>query len=323
MAVEGLLNFQSITETEMRQWVEANPGGINDKDSKGNTPLFVAAVHHASVQLVLWLVKEKGAGVNVQNNYQGVRALHKVKSLDVLNTLLALGADPRLSCNRREQPLTRHIEEVNDDIVARLLEDPRVRATMDDLTRGCGTILHFACRKRLTSNSTFYHLLQTGANPYMTTYLGDTPLVILRRRFPVRHAAAIALIEKALAEAGKTSLLVKARSLVLVTTSTAAVPSYLQGRVARNEPLPRVMLPPVTGGNKRAKNRRKFRSMLAFLLDMRGGPNGQGMIEDLFGEVLDFFSPSRDPLRPRAGAGPCRDESERLWPGRPWHPTKM
>jgi hypothetical protein len=82
------------------------------------------------------------------------------------------------------------------------------------------------------------------------------------------------------------------------------VPSYLQGRVARNEPLPRVTLPPVTGGNKRAKTRRKFRSILACLLGMRGGPHGQGMIEDLFGAVLDFISPAWDPLRTCAGVGP-------------------
>jgi hypothetical protein len=67
MAAEQHLDFQMITEMQMRQWVEANPGRTNDHDSKGNTPLFVAAVHHASVQLVLWLVKEKGADVNVQS----------------------------------------------------------------------------------------------------------------------------------------------------------------------------------------------------------------------------------------------------------------
>lgn len=92
--------------------------------------------------------------------------------------------------------------------------------------------------------------------------------------------------------------------LVLATTSTAAVPSYLQGREARNDPLPRVTLAPVTGGNKRAKTRRKFRAMMAFLSGMRGGPNDQGMNEDLFGAVLDYLSPAWDPLRACAGVGP-------------------
>lgn len=49
MAAEGRLDFQGITKLQMREWVAANPDRINDKDARGDTPLFVAAVHHESV----------------------------------------------------------------------------------------------------------------------------------------------------------------------------------------------------------------------------------------------------------------------------------
>ena len=58
------LTFGSIGEAGLRQWVEANPRRVNERDSVGYTPLHVAALVDESVPLVLWLVKEKGADVN-------------------------------------------------------------------------------------------------------------------------------------------------------------------------------------------------------------------------------------------------------------------
>jgi len=71
----------------------------------------------------------------------------------------------------------------------------------------------------------------------------------------------------------------------------------MQGRVARGEPLPQVAVVPVTGGDKRAKKRRQFRTMLAFLVGMRVGPEGKGMPRDVFRVVLDLLMPTWDPLR--------------------------
>lgn len=57
-------------------------------------------------------------------------------------------------------------------------------------------------------------------------------------------------------------------------------------------------LAPVTSGNKRAKRRCEFRSMLGFLV----GLEGKGMPRDVFRDVLmDFLMPVWDPLRRKRG----------------------
>jgi len=90
------LSFISMTEAELRQWVEANPGRVNDRDTFGCMPLSVAVVFIKSVPLVLWLVKERGADVNAADGNGYLTPLHRVRSLDVLDALLDCGADPTL-----------------------------------------------------------------------------------------------------------------------------------------------------------------------------------------------------------------------------------
>lgn len=89
------LVFAVMSEVELRQWVEANPGRVNDRDSRGATPLWVAVYDLKSVALVRWLVKERGADVNLAED-DGSTPLHFVESLDVLSVLLECGADPTL-----------------------------------------------------------------------------------------------------------------------------------------------------------------------------------------------------------------------------------
>jgi len=59
----------------------------------------------------------------------------------------------------------------------------------------------------------------------------------LRHHNPTHHAA-IALLEQ-IPDAEKTLLLAKARRLAVAASSNTVAPSYLQGRVARGQPLPR------------------------------------------------------------------------------------
>ena len=88
--------------------------------------------------------------------------------------------------------------------------------------------------------------------------------------------AAIALLEESLEDAEKTSLLVKARRLVVAARNIAA-PSYLQDRVARGQPLPRVSLMPVAGGlnededDEEEEEATKLCTLMAFLLELEGG----------------------------------------------------
>ena len=73
------LSFEVMGEAEVRQWVEANPGRVNDSDNTvfGLTPLVVAAWKHTH-SLVVWLLDEKGAEVNAPT-LLGNTALHMSK----------------------------------------------------------------------------------------------------------------------------------------------------------------------------------------------------------------------------------------------------
>jgi hypothetical protein len=55
--------FRDMSEAEQREWVEANPGRVNDRDSRGSTVLFSAACREG-LSLVVWLLDEIGADVN-------------------------------------------------------------------------------------------------------------------------------------------------------------------------------------------------------------------------------------------------------------------
>jgi len=90
MAVAEELFFIPMSEVELRQWVEANPGRVNDRNSAGYTLLTAAASKEKGLALVVWLLDEKGADVNATMAL-GTSALHYAKTLDILNALLDRG----------------------------------------------------------------------------------------------------------------------------------------------------------------------------------------------------------------------------------------
>ena len=49
---------------------------------------------------------------------------------------------------------------------------------------------------------------------------------------------------------------------------------------------------------------RKLRTLVAFLLGVEGGSEGEGMPADVFPVMIGFLMPSWDPLRRKSGAGP-------------------
>ena len=117
--------------------------------------------------------------------------------------------------------------------------------------------------------------------------------------------ATIRLLEHALAEAEKASLLVKARrfTVAATTSSIAAAPSYVQRRVAQGQRLPHVALAPVAGqqdgegADEEADEARKLRTTLAFMC----GLGREGMPRDVFRVVMDLLMPSWGPLRRKNG----------------------
>ncbi len=111
-------------------------------------------------------------------------------------------------------------------------------------------------------------LLQAGANAnFKNAEDGTTPLSILQYFHPSQPTT-LALTEQ-IPDAERASFLVKARHLVLVTTR-ATPPSYLQGRVVRGVHLPSVALARVRrsqkGGDEEAGG--KLRTTLAWLVGM-------------------------------------------------------
>ena len=128
---EDILSFIHISKKKLRKWVEANSERVNTYtfDHKGYTPLF-SIISMESLSLTLWLVDEKGADVN-KRTWNGYTPLHAVRSLDILNTLLDRGADPTVPDNAGYTPLLHHAVICKIHIMARLLDYPRVRATVD------------------------------------------------------------------------------------------------------------------------------------------------------------------------------------------------
>ena len=81
-AAEEVLKFYYMDETRLRQWVEANPGRVNDSDWNGHTPL-IAATRKNAYSLIVWLLDEKGADVNGTST-KGNTPLHLAKTPEIV-----------------------------------------------------------------------------------------------------------------------------------------------------------------------------------------------------------------------------------------------
>ena len=276
-----MLEFTYMSEAELRQCVEASPERVNDYDVNGLTPLYVAACVLQTLPLTVWLLDEKGADVN-GTTVHGVTPLHHSPSLDILSALLDRGANPTVRDWFGQTPLMTQARSGTGKNVARLLEDPRVRATLNVHDTYVGeSALHLACCKydEELAVSLIHILLQAGGNPGLTNKAGKTPWAYLQNQNPSYHTT-IALLEQ-IADAEKTSFLVKARLAIAATVATAnntVVPSCIDARVAGGQPLPCITLMPATAGQKENEEEeeeeeaRNFRSRLAFVLGLEGGP---------------------------------------------------
>ena len=300
-----------MTEAELRHWVIANPNRVNDRDreTSGNTALYVAAGFRKSLPLTVWLVDEKGTDANATTS-RGLSALYEAYSLDIVTALLDRGADPIPLDNDGVSPLMRHAWVGRVKVVARLLRDPRVRATINIQSGDGRTALHCACRSTCISEerraALVILLLQCGADYTRSDADGRTPLALLQQsHYP--HHVAIAVLEQA-PDAEKASLLIKARRHVVAADSNAALPTSPQGRVVRGQPLLRVALVAVAGGNNGEEETSKLRSVVSFLLGIGGAPEGKTMPGRAFRVVINLLMPSRDPLcRPAAGLEEGKD----------------
>jgi len=305
---EKELLFYSLNEAELRQWVEeTHPARVNQRDWYKSTPLLVPVRDFKSLSLVVWLLDEKGANVNVADLWGGT-PLHAAPSLEILNTLMDRGTYPTLSDDHDTVPLVHHASSGHVNRVARLLQDPRVLARINFKDKnGCTALRWAGGNDEEKTLSIFRLLLQAGSDPTVTDNAGDTPLDILRRQRTPNHAA-IALLEhypEAHKDAEKASLLVKARRLVVPATSNTVAPSCLQSRVSQGLLLPCVALvplPKLMQTEREEEEDRKLRTALAFVC---GLAEREGMPRDVFrGLFMDLLMPCWDPLRRYTIAGP-------------------
>lgn len=203
MAAAEELYFMTMDEAELRHWVKANPARVNARDVYGITPL-VAAERKGGLSLVVWLLEEKGADVNGTTE-RGKSALHLARSLDILTGLLDRGADLTMADSGGGSPVMWHAARRTVEMVAHLLQDPRVRATINMQDTWGNTALHNVCKFEVESETAAGKarlLLQAGLDLTTTENAGRTPLDVVRERYPHHHAV-IALLEQTQAEAEK------------------------------------------------------------------------------------------------------------------------
>lgn len=168
--------FVDMSDAQLLQWMEANPGRVNDRDSLGMTALYDSADFEEICPTLLWLLDVKGVDVNATTSW-GATPLHGADNLPTLIALLDRGADPTLVTPYGTTPLMLQASASGGDvgIVERLLQYLRVRATVNMQDKRGNTVLHYACK----SAANVHFLLQTGANPNITNNDGGTPLAWL------------------------------------------------------------------------------------------------------------------------------------------------
>jgi hypothetical protein len=221
MAAAGV-RFRELSEEEMRQWTEEHPGPVNEQDSVGHTLLTAAVAENRSLNFITWLVNEKCVHIDARDQW-GKTATFYAKSVDVLSFLLERGADPMLQASYGWTVLMWHSLTLRANCVARLLQDHRVDAFIDegivvqrvgDWMGGCSA-LHVACihpgsddqRARVVELLLFH-----GANPLLRDTRGCTALDALRQ-YRSHDIASRSLLERAIAEPQRTFSLSKARYL--------------------------------------------------------------------------------------------------------------
>jgi len=125
--------------------------------------------------LTVWLLDEQGADVNATTSL-GPNPLYEARSLDNLTALMDRGADPTLVNIYGTTPLMQLARNGVVENVARLLQDLRVRATVNVQDNEGMTALHCASKNEDKTEAIVHLLLQAGGNPALTDGYGDTPL---------------------------------------------------------------------------------------------------------------------------------------------------
>lgn len=300
------LNFRLLSPSHLRAWVEAHPGHVDDRDSRGNSPLYAAALNAysnpasgaANYALVSWLVDTEGADVNFRAS-NGSGAIHHATHVDVLGLLLDRGADPVMQNDKGWMPLMHHVKRGRCGCVARLLEDPRVRASIDTVVQGDDfhghSAFHFACSTyshitHSTRRAMLCSLLKAGADPTLphptTTYMPT-----LRQYFPVVPLKPT-LLDEAI-DAQRAACLIKARRVAVEAGGSEAGKRVKRGRLERGKALPSLQLDMYNEGEEGED----FGILMAFLMGVQSKGGGSGVPQGAFVVVMGMLIPPWHALR--------------------------
>jgi hypothetical protein len=286
------ISFQHITPAKLRQWVEENPGHIEDWDCNGMTALCKAAWDMEDVALVQWLIDTQGANANSRSKC-GLVALHGAMPGLMVRTLLERNADPTLVDDKGRNVLMTQLVDNPYDCIVCLLEDRRVMDMINTVDRRKFTALHVAC-KEWQSPATLQLLLRAGADPFLQDVSGETPMDILLEyaQLPYLEPEAKAYIAKRMAvlqegmDAQRAACLLRIRRSVVVRQKKGVELKVQEEQVGNGEA--------------------EWERMLAFVLGLGGGNDCP-----FFTVLMDFLLPVWSPLRiPLGGYGEVWQVSE-------------
>jgi hypothetical protein len=321
--------------SEMRTWALAkSEEQINRVRDVSGLPLLMAATARDRVQLIRWLVHEKGANVHEEcgepleyGEYaaaEGSTAIHYVKSAAMMSVLIEAGADLAAPDALGRIPVENHILYFSvPSCVERFLQDPRV---VEMITTQRNEFESSILVKACYNTSSVYHncpviemLLNAGVNPTLRDSQKETARDFLKKRFPSNRAA-IKLLRNAEAAPERTFLLVKARFIndaaYAVTKAEAdaeekgltkqekekkmhaAVPAYLKGRVEDAKgPLPLVELKQPRKRGDDEEEGQKLTAALNYVLCLGEHKETGGMPREVFlEEFMDMIAPIWDEI---------------------------
>ena len=121
--------FRTLKLAKLRQWAKDHPRRINERDSEEITALYSAVVYTKNLVLVQWLVDTQGADVNGRAA-DGWTPLHRA-SPPIIRALLERNADPTIQAGYGWTALMYNVYHGRHECVACLLENRRVRDTIN------------------------------------------------------------------------------------------------------------------------------------------------------------------------------------------------
>lgn len=209
------------------------------------TPLM-RAIERKKPAIALWLLEDRGQHDVETAAISNLTALHYASEhvpLELVQALLAAGANPARPTECGFTPLTYTSGSGHTDIVACLLRLPAVEAGVDAITQGTGTRYIALSAASYVGHQPVVELL-LGADANLTIPAGQaSPLVQATSLRPPTQPALTAyhydiavLLRRAIAEVDRARALHRARFLLC----PGLIPACLEGRVERRTALPQV-----------------------------------------------------------------------------------